>query len=49
VSVTVFRDDVLLRRRVTLAVPPEDTCYLEIDADASESATRERDDWLGTA
>jgi predicted metalloprotease with PDZ domain len=49
VSITVFRDDVLLRRRVTLAVPPEDTCYLEIDADASESATRERDDWLGTA
>jgi predicted metalloprotease with PDZ domain len=49
VSITVFRDDVLLRRSVKLGVPPEDTCYLEIDADASASVVRQRDDWLGTA
>jgi predicted metalloprotease with PDZ domain len=49
VSITVFRDDVLVRRRITLGEPPEDTCFLEVDTDADESAVRQREDWLGSA
>ena len=47
VSVTVFRDHKLLRLKVKLAEPPEDTCYLVVDDDAGEAAGRERDSWLG--
>jgi predicted metalloprotease with PDZ domain len=48
VSITIFRDDVLLRRRITLGEPPEDTCYLDIDDAADDKAATERADWLGT-
>ena len=49
VTITVFRDDVLVRRRITLGEPPGDTCYLDVDDDADARAVRQRDDWLGAA
>jgi predicted metalloprotease with PDZ domain len=48
VTVTVFRDETLMRHRVTLADPPEDTCYLEFDEDPDDVAVKLRDGWLNT-
>ena len=48
-TITLFRDDVLLRRRVTLAEAPADTCYIVADDEADEAAVRQRDNWLGAA
>ncbi len=47
VTLTVFRDHRLLRHRVSLAAPPDDTCYLTIDSDADEEAVAQRKSWLG--
>ena len=49
VTFTVFRDHVLMRHRVVLGKPPEDTCDLSIDDDADPQATTQRDNWLGSA
>jgi predicted metalloprotease with PDZ domain len=49
VTITVFRDHNLMRHRVTLESPPEDTCYLLADADADSSVVAQRDRWLGQA
>lgn len=49
VTLTVFRDHRLMRHRVTLGEAPEDTCYLDIDKDADEAATRQRESWLAGA
>ncbi len=46
VTMTVFRDHVLMRHQVVLGAPPEDTCYLAVDEDADESALVERRRWL---
>ncbi|MEX2496842.1 MAG: PDZ domain-containing protein [Woeseia sp.] len=46
VTVTVFRNDVLLRFKVKLDEPPEDTCYLTLDADPSEQSHRNLESWL---
>ncbi len=48
VKLTVFRRDELMRLDVTLEDPPEDTCYLVIDDDASEDAAQHRAAWLHT-
>jgi predicted metalloprotease with PDZ domain len=45
-ELTVFRGDELMTLKLTWAEAPEDTCYLEVDADASEAAVRYREDWL---
>jgi predicted metalloprotease with PDZ domain len=47
VTVTVFRDHQLMRCRVTLASPPDDTCFLMIDDECDAAAAKQRDDWLG--
>ena len=49
VTITVFRDHHLMRHRVTLGLAPEDTCYLQIDAEADAVAEQARGDWLGTS
>ena len=46
VTITAFREESLLRHRVKLTAPPEDTCYLEIDSDADGGAEKCRKDWL---
>ena len=46
VSITVFRDHNLMRHSVTLEPPPEDTCYLLLDADAGPAAAKASADWL---
>ena len=46
VTMTVFRDHVLMRHQVVLGAPPEDTCYLALDEAADESALAERRHWL---
>jgi predicted metalloprotease with PDZ domain len=47
-TITVFRDHVLMRHRVVLGTPPEDTGYLVIDGDAAEPVLAQRRHWLGT-
>lgn len=47
VTITVFRDHNLMRRRVTLAAPPDDTCYLVIDTDVDAAVETGRKRWLG--
>jgi predicted metalloprotease with PDZ domain len=49
VTITVFRDEALVRHRVKLANAPEDTCYLEVETDLSEAAHKLQDAWLNTA
>jgi predicted metalloprotease with PDZ domain len=50
VTVTVFRGDELLRFTVTLAAPPDDTCYLMLADNPSSNAEARRNAWLtGTA
>ncbi|MDH3440940.1 MAG: PDZ domain-containing protein, partial [Gammaproteobacteria bacterium] len=46
VTVTVFRDHRLMRHRVTLGSPPDDTCVLSIDEEAGGDAGEQRKDWL---
>jgi predicted metalloprotease with PDZ domain len=41
-----FRDDALMEFTLTLAAPPQDTCFLELDPDASPQAQRARSAWL---
>jgi len=45
-ELTVFRGDELLTLKLTWAEAPNDTCYLEVDADASEIEVKHREDWL---
>ena len=45
-TLTVFRNDELLRLEITLAEPPEDTCYLVVDDNASDEAVKNRAAWL---
>jgi predicted metalloprotease with PDZ domain len=47
-ELTVFRGDELLTLKLTWAEAPNDTCYLEVDADASETAVKYREDWLAS-
>jgi predicted metalloprotease with PDZ domain len=49
VSLTVFRDHRLMRLKVKLTEPPEDTCYLVADDDADDTSSRERELWLGAS
>jgi predicted metalloprotease with PDZ domain len=49
VTLTIFRGDELQRLPMTLVEPPQDTCYLVADPDASPSATAKRSDWLQSA
>jgi predicted metalloprotease with PDZ domain len=49
VSVSVFRNDELLRCKARLIEPPEDTCWLEMDPDRSEQAERLQRAWLAPA
>ncbi|MGH8223696.1 MAG: M61 family metallopeptidase, partial [Woeseiaceae bacterium] len=49
VSVSVFRGDELLRFRVVLGTPPEDTCHLTLIEDASAAVEARREAWLGGA
>jgi predicted metalloprotease with PDZ domain len=49
VTLTVFRDHSLMRHRVVLGAAPEDTGYLEVDADANEGAEKERVSWVGAS
>lgn len=46
VTISAFREESLLRLRVKLTEAPEDTCYLEIDADADSAAEKNRKAWL---
>lgn len=48
VTLTVFRDECLMRHRVKLTKPPEDTAYIEIDTDPNEDALERRQAWLRT-
>ena len=48
ISLLVFRRDELMNLSVVLAEMPEDTCYLVIDPEASESAEKNRSAWLLT-
>ena len=45
-TLTIFRQDELLRLRISLMEAPEDTCYLLPDPDASPSAEMKREAWL---
>ena len=49
VTISVFRRDEFMQFRVRLAEPPEDTCYLVIDADAGDTAEQKRSAWLHPA
>jgi predicted metalloprotease with PDZ domain len=49
VTVSVFRNDDLLKFKVRLGEAPEDTCYLEIDSNRSESAEQNLAAWLSTS
>ncbi len=46
VLLSVFRNDELLRCKVALTDPPEDTCWLDLDPDRSEQAERNQRAWL---
>lgn len=48
VEVHAFRRDELMRFEVTLETPPEDTCYLTLEAAEGETLRR-RQHWLGGA
>jgi predicted metalloprotease with PDZ domain len=49
VAVSVFRHDRLLNFKLRLAVPPEDTCWLEIDSDRNEEAEQRQTAWLAAS
>jgi predicted metalloprotease with PDZ domain len=46
VTISVFRDEHLMRFPVKLAAPPEDTCYLELDSEPDVSTEKMREAWL---
>lgn len=46
VAVTVFRRDELMRFNVSLAEPPLDTCFLQLEAEPSDAVKKARDAWL---
>ena len=46
VAISVFRDEHLMRFPVKLGVPPEDTCYLKLDADPDARIEKMRTAWL---
>ena len=45
-ELVVFRGDELITTRVFLQMAPEDTCYLQLDSEASDAASRRREAWL---
>lgn len=48
VTLTVFRDECLMRHRVKLAKPLEDTVYIELDPEPNEDVLQRRQAWLRT-
>jgi predicted metalloprotease with PDZ domain len=46
VIISAFRDEHLMKFKVKLAAPPEDTCYLELEADPGSGAEEMRAAWL---
>ena len=46
VTISVFRDEHLMRFPVKLAAPPEDTCYLELDGEPDPRTEKMRTAWL---
>ena len=46
VTLAVFRNDELLNFKARLAEPPEDTCWLEIDANRNAEAEQRQAAWL---
>jgi predicted metalloprotease with PDZ domain len=48
VTISVFRSDALLKFKVRLIDPPEDTCWLELDPEPSEEAKTNQRAWLST-
>jgi predicted metalloprotease with PDZ domain len=46
VTLTVFRNDELLRFRARIVEPPEDTCWLDADPEASPEAEQRQKAWL---
>ena len=49
VIVAAFRDEHLMRFKVTLGTPPEDACYLELDKDPDPGTEAMRTAWLSGA
>lgn len=47
VEIDVFRRDELQRLSVVAVQPPRDICYLTVDAEADETSSHRRHDWLG--
>lgn len=45
-QITIFRGDELLKFRVRLEEPPDDTCYLELAAEADKNTEKRRTAWL---
>ena len=45
-KLSVFRGDELLTLKLVWAEAPDNTCYLQEDADASDAAIKRREDWL---
>ena len=46
VTISAFRDEHLMRFRVKLAAPLEDTCYLELESDPDTETEKMRSAWL---
>lgn len=46
VTISVFRNDALLKFKVRLTAPPDDTCWLEFDADRTAEAESGQRRWL---
>jgi len=46
ITITVFRDEALIRHQARLTASPEDTCYLELDTDPDATTKKRRDAWL---
>jgi predicted metalloprotease with PDZ domain len=46
VTISVFRDEHLMRFPIKLGAPPEDTCYLELESDPDAGTEKMRAAWL---
>ena len=46
VVIAAFRDEHLMRFRVMLGAPPEDTCYLELEGEPDAGTETMRAAWL---
>lgn len=46
VTISAFRDEHLMKFRVKLAAPPEDTCYLELESKPDARTEKMRNAWL---